>query len=477
MRVEDLSDAIGKVEEKLVMEADKGRRVIRRGRRVWMQWVAIAACLCLIAGGVLALPRLQPQGPGESDTPVSSLPVEPSEPKVSVLAEAIYPDRAASPLPPLTEFHDVGAGDNLPAFYQKVLNQYLLSDESENRVFSPLNVYMALALLAECSGEKSREEILDLLGIDDIDTLRRNTQLLWEVNFDDGKFSVSRAANSLWMRDDMPYNQESLSLLAEKYYASSFAGEMGSSEYDAKLHEWLNEQTGGLLQDKVDGLTMDASTVLTLVSSMYFGARWLDEFDPSQNAENVFHAAKGDVSATFMHKESFTTVHVDERYKSINLGLDTYQLMLFLPNKGVSVNSLIEDGSMMEAVKRSWDASYEPKFYDVQLSLPKFDISQDMDLVDGLKELGVKEVFDSQKANFTPILDESEGVSVQKMQHASRLSIDEQGCTAASFVVDMMGMGAPLSNGPLEMNFDRPFAFCLVGHTGDILYAGVVEQP
>ena len=61
MKPDDLSDVIGLVDEPLIDEADRGRRVVHRGRRWWVQWVAIAACLCLIAAGVFSLPRLSPK--------------------------------------------------------------------------------------------------------------------------------------------------------------------------------------------------------------------------------------------------------------------------------------------------------------------------------------------------------------------------------------------------------------------------------
>ena len=42
MKPDELSDAIGFVDEPLIEEADRARCVVHRDRRWWMHWVAIA---------------------------------------------------------------------------------------------------------------------------------------------------------------------------------------------------------------------------------------------------------------------------------------------------------------------------------------------------------------------------------------------------------------------------------------------------
>mgnify|MGYP000094926604 FL=1 len=58
--------------------------------------------------------------------------------------------------------------------------------------------------------------------------------------------------------------------LAKNYYASSFRGEMGSEEFNQALRDWINEQTGGLLEAQADGLSMDPETVMALASTIYY---------------------------------------------------------------------------------------------------------------------------------------------------------------------------------------------------------------
>ena len=56
----------------------------------------------------------------------------------------------------------------LQDFFINSMNAFLRDTEGENRLVSPLNLYMSLSMLAEVSGGESREEILNALNCPDI---------------------------------------------------------------------------------------------------------------------------------------------------------------------------------------------------------------------------------------------------------------------------------------------------------------------
>ena len=106
--------------------------------------------------------------------------------------------------------------------------QVLTGAGEENRIYSPLNIYMALSMLAETTGGNSRGQILNLLQADTIETLRQRVSTLWKDNYRDDGVVTAILANSLWLRDGMTYSRKVLNTLASDYYASSFFGEMGT---------------------------------------------------------------------------------------------------------------------------------------------------------------------------------------------------------------------------------------------------------
>lgn len=67
----------------------------------------------------------------------------------------------------------------------------LLSGEGENIVYSPLNVYIALAMLAETTDGDTRKQLLNLLDASDIEVLRKRANTLWNANYNDDGLTSS----------------------------------------------------------------------------------------------------------------------------------------------------------------------------------------------------------------------------------------------------------------------------------------------
>ena len=504
MNREQLSDAIGRLDESILEET----MTARRRRPWWYAAVAVAACLCLAVGMVAAWPQLKPQDVTSSlngdthstnggTTTVPTTRPHHEQPDLAIsfaLAKAQYPQMAQR----VDYFTDEdgyytwrdalwaqrkqaqGHTDGMTDYYQKTMAQFLSGEAGENRVYSPLNVYLALAMLAETAEGDSRQQILDLLGVSDLTALREKCNGLWNgVYLDDGAVT-SLLANSLWLAegDRWHYDMDKVKALAEHYYASTFEGEMGSAAYDAALQDWINEQTDNLLTEQAGDLGFDPNTVLALASTICFKARWYDEFSPQHNTEGVFKTANGDVNVTYMNQNGIGCGYFGEQFTAVSLGLDdgAYDMYFFLPDEGVSVNDLLTDKQMLQVLQEGTDSELFHHLM-VEMSIPKFDVVSDKNLIDGLQTLGVTDVFDMTKSDFGGILTEqTEPVWVSKVQHAARVAIDEEGVTAAAYTVEMMyGMGSIQET--LEFVVDRPFMFAITGPENTILFTGVVENP
>ena len=441
------------------------------------------------------------------------------------LAQAVYqlPETETPPMPNFGDFHSDGEteeefqqaedawsealeawqkiahatkykleeNDTIDGFITASTTQFLTGAGEKNRVYSPLNLYMALAMLAETAGGDSRQQILDALGADSIEALREDAAAVWQNYYEDDDMGISVMANSLWLRDDMTYDQNTLDTLAEKYYASSFAGEMGSAEYDAALRDWVNEQTREMLTEQVDDLFFDPATVLGLTSTLYFKAAWSDPFSPEGNTRDVLHAPSGDVETEFMHREIwYGNYYWGEHFSALSLGFQSSmnsEMWLILPDEGYTVDELVESGEAMEFLLWNKTGVFDYKRGEyvgawpnqtgvrINLSLPKFDVSSDLQLKDGLKALGITDVFSPSTADFTPL--GAEDAYVTGAEHAARVMIDEEGCTAASYVNLMLCGAAPPPDEIVDFTLDRPFLFAITG-TGDLpLFLGVVNQP
>ena len=70
------------------------------------------------------------------------------------------------------EYDQVEAKNELLSFSTKTMTQLLKENDHENRVFSPINIYIALGMLAETTAGNTRQQILDLLGVSSIEDVR-----------------------------------------------------------------------------------------------------------------------------------------------------------------------------------------------------------------------------------------------------------------------------------------------------------------
>lgn len=378
-----------------------------------------------------------------------------------------------------------GAGKGLEAFFTDSTADALTGADGENRVYSPLNTYLALAMLAEITGGESRAQILDLLGQDSIDALRTQANHIWNANYCDDGGSICLPASSIWLNEDIPLNGDTLKTLAQSYYSSSFQGKMGSSGYLDCLRGWISETCGGLLDEQSAGLQMDPEDAIILLCTLRYQAWWYDEFDPAKNETGVFHSPGGDMQAEYMTQQLQGNYYYAGHFAAISMTLlDGSSMWFLLPDEGVSTDELLSDPEYRQFLRlilengasRFWEAWEQQRRVRINLRLPKFDVSSDLDLQSALQAMGVTDCFDPKRADLSPLLERG-GLWIDKVDCSARLIVDEQGVRAASLVA-MHGAGAAEPpDDEVDFFLDRPFTFLLVSGDSIPLYAGVVNQP
>ena len=361
---------------------------------------------------------------------------------------------------------------------------------TENRVCSPINVYMALSMLAELTDGESRKQLLKLLDCDTIETVRTRANALWNANYVDDGTVTSIPANSLWLNDDLDFIQETMDTLSETYFASSYRGKMGTEKFNRTLQKWIDQNTKNRLKEQSSGITMDQDTVLALVSTIYYRAKWSNEFQKGRTSPEVFHALDGDRTVDFMHETMEGTYYWGEKFSAACKYLKNSGGMWFiLPDEGVSVDELLSDGAVTDflgTVTGSFSSDKgwaDSKYLEIHLSLPKFDVVSDMNLTESLRALGITDVFDPYAADFSPMLEEDSLEKlplppfVSKVMHAARVTIDEEGCEATAYIELPAGGAAEPPDDEVDFVLDRPFLFAITGDDGTPLFVGIVNQP
>lgn len=479
MKKEQFYEQLGDIDEKIIKECEEQKT---RRRKPILKYGAIIAACFVAAIGTSVLYHMQNLS-GSKDRNV-------------LLAEATYPEIPKYPVE--TEYADWEEYNlaysewneanqtlrNQPMDYKDGFDDFftestrlIISDTNDtNIVYSPISLYMALGMTAEITDGNSRQQVLDVLNADDIDVLRSRSKSIWQANYMDDGMARCVLATSLWTNNQLSYHQNTIDSISDHYYASVYTGNPNDNAYNLMLRNWLNEQTDGLLAEYTEHISMNPEMILTLASTVNYSGKWNYKFDENMTRTDIFHSSNGEVECDFMNSEMNITYFRGENFSSVSLPIENNGYMRFLlPNIGASPEDLISDDNVIDYLVNS-DDSINGQLAEVDLSIPKFDVSSNINLLDGMRELGITDIFDANKSNFSPLTDTTNQVYLSKAEQDTRVLIDEEGCKATALTV----MNYDLSAEPQErINFvlDRPFVFEIVSETGLPLFIGVVNNP
>ena len=468
---EKVAKALGYVDEKYVTAAAKRKK--KKATKYWIS--AVAAVLALVL--LFNLP---------------SMPMVISAKAVSIASESRQMQR-----PDLDDYKDRDQWradlakweaerdfrssttretvDALAPFFTNGSVQFLSTQGSENLLWSPINAYIGLAMMTELTDGASRQQILDLFGARDIDALRQQVGAIWESAYNDNGHEISTLANSLWLENGLNYQQDTMDNIAYYYYASVYQGDLGSQKINNAIGAWINNNTGGFLKKSTSNVNLSPDTILALYSTIYFQAKWQDQFNQSNNTNDVFHTPDGDKTATFMNKKlAQMNYYYGDKFSAVALSLKNGSRMWFiLPDEGYTTVDVLADGQYMQMVlQQDWENT---KWMKVNLSVPKFDVNSTMDLKGGLQEMGVTDVFNEGAANFSEITGDVP-IFLTTANQSVRVQIDEEGVKAAAYI-EFPGATSPAPPEEIiDFILDRPFIFAIT--TDNIpLFMGTVNNP
>jgi serine protease inhibitor len=330
-------------------------------------------------------------------------------------------------------------------------------------------------MVTELTAGESRGQILGLLGAPDIDVLRQQVGAIWESTYTDNGHEISTLANSLWLEEGLRYQQDTMDSLAYHYYASVYQGDLGSQKINDSITAWINNHTGGFLKNATKNIQLSPETILALYSTIYFQAKWQDEFSKMNNTKDVFHTPNGDKTVTFMNKDLAQMYYYwGDRFGAVALSLKNGSRMWFvLPDEGYTPSDVLADGQYMQMVlQQDWE---NEKWMKVNLSVPKFDVNSTVDIKAGLQKMGVTDVFAEDRANFSELTGDVP-IFLTAANQSVRVQIDEEGVKAAAYIEIPGAMSPAPPEEIIDFVLDRPFVFAIT--TDSIpLFVGTVNAP
>ncbi len=351
-----------------------------------------------------------------------------------------------------------------------------------NRMISPYSAKMCLALLANGADGDTKSQILEAVGITDLDSYNAEVEkLLARYATYAGVMSLE-TANSLWINQTefggkgeflMGYREA-----MEKFYSAEVR-EVESKNSVEEVNAWVNEKT----KEKIPTILSEEhrNFATALVNAVYFKAAWEEEFSKNLTDKMDFNNVDGTVlTLDFMHKTEYLDYCEKDGVKAIKLDYSRYASdELYVDDMDYSFSMYIMLGDDVNVEEFLNSATFENK--RVALAIPKFRIEYSVGLTDILKALGMMDAFDAGKANLGKMMDLeklSGNLFVSDVLQKTYIDVDEKGTEAAAVTAILAKCTSVMISQPDPIVFtaDRPFYFAIRDNTsGDILFAGRYE--
>jgi len=355
----------------------------------------------------------------------------------------------------------------------------------ENVVLSPWGVANLLALLQTGARGDTARGIASALRLGGAEppapdevaaTFREARASLSRASQEDirrGLVDTLELSDSLWLAPGFEIEPDFAARAQDAFAAEVRTTEMGAAGRKA-INAFVAEKTRGRVGNLLrPPLLDDPDTRLVAVDTVYFKARWFNEFSKSSTSNQVFHAPTGDLEVPFLH-DTRTLCLLFDAPECTALPVayrGGSEMLLLLPSPSNTV------ADIEEKLGGPWlDRLLSTKWHGkVSIALPKFEFDSEHDLEPILSSMGMSAAFDEQSADFSGIAPELHlSTSIQR----TSISIDEEGTTAAATTC---AIGRPLGvskQEPRSFIADRPFLFLVRKRsTGQILFLGRVAKP
>lgn len=364
-------------------------------------------------------------------------------------------------------------------------------DNNTNMILSPISISTALAMAMSGARGITESELRDGLHLNNLlnphDAFRKETKKYYGVKqyqlnmgnlmFADRKFKILPEFKNLLKSHYLFESQDPRpARIGDPIFEVDFAGNPeGVRNF---VNDIISEKTRAKIPSLLPDGAISSDTKLILANAIYFLGTWVRQFDERQTQPRPFYPLNGGERSqpTMFMKEDLNSAFV-ERHNAD---------MVELPYKGGDISMYVlvpreKDGIMnlQNNLAGSDDLIRminSLKTQKVHLYLPKFKLQYGLDLVEPLKNLGIKQMFDSSVADFSGISD-STSLYVSGVYHQATIDVDEKGTEAAAATA-ILFVNRIAGPPPYIVRADKPFLFFISDNrSGMVLFSGRVMDP
>jgi serpin B len=352
-----------------------------------------------------------------------------------------------------------------------------VAKEPGNLFLSPYSVSSALAMTYAGARGETAEQMKKTLHFD-LAAAKLHpgfAELMKEFNVSGKGYELS-VANALWGQQGTQFHPEFLEI-TKKYYSGGFQ----EVDYIHKteqarltINNWVEKKTNHKIVELIKPKILNNLTRLVLTNAIYFKGLWEFQFKPANTQPAPFYvSSKEKINVPLMYQVGKFKYTETDQLQILELPYrgGTIAMDILLPKPQSDVTKL--ESNFQSANFESWLNKMSMKRVDV--FIPKFKLEKEFSLNSYLNDLGMKDAFDENKADFSGM--SKTFLYITHVIHKAFVEVNEEGTKAAAATAVIMGTKS-INEEPVFFKADHPFCFLIRDtHSGSILFIGRVVNP
>ena len=369
------------------------------------------------------------------------------------------------------------------------LHKILRNDDQfrdQNLFYSPSSLSIALAMTATGARGDTATQMAKALHWKGMSRYQLRSE---EQDFLDVLLEINSASNELLTANRL-FLQKNFNLVQEFVEGTKtfFHAEIALVDYQTdpdgarkEVNDWVEEKTKQKIKNLIAEKVFNASTRFTLVNAIYFKGFWQKQFDAEATFKQHFIVSETEkTEVQMMHlTNNFRHVH-DSGVLACQILELPYQgedlsMVILLPHDIHGLAKLEEDLTH-ERLQQAFASVSQSHPQKIEVSLPRFKLTQQFALNDVLANMGATDMFDELKADFSGITQGPEKLHVSHVIHKAFVEVNEKGTEAAAATAVVMMPPAGLARIPIFCA-DHPFLFMIcIKKSSAILFMGRIVK-
>ena len=323
---------------------------------------------------------------------------------------------------------------------------------NDNTLVSPLSMAYLLSMIQSGAKGNTLNELN--IALDNYD--------LQPIENIDSKISM---ANSMWINNKYKndINNTFATALKINYHSEVLYDEFINAD---NINKWVSEKTYNMINELFPSDSVNSvDTIMALVNAIGINFKWDEEFDCNKTTMGNFldkNVYMMNSNEKYLESDYYTGFIKDYEKLSDN---SQYEFIGLLPKKDIQdvINNISND-----VIKNSITES------KAHIQIPRFKYEYNVNNVKGILEsLGIKDMFNKEKANFGGI---AEDIYVSSIVQKTYIDFMESGTKAAASSGGAFDITSAAEE--KEVIFNKPFVY-LIRKKGsnNIYFIGIVNTP